>query len=170
MSMEIDKARIGFKYLFQCYDAQGRLKWEDTALNLIPDEGRDYIMAAALTGGSQFANWFIGLYEGAHVPAVGDDMAGFPATATEIIAAYSSATRPALTPDVISGGVFINDAAPSIFAFTAEKTVRGGFISSGSVKGGTTGILLSAVLSSSPKLVSPGEELRVKAGLALASL
>ncbi|MGE4338838.1 MAG: hypothetical protein AB7E55_23095 [Pigmentiphaga sp.] len=168
--MEISKGRIGFKYTFECFDAQGRLKWEFTEHNLIPDEGRDYILNAALLAGSQFSSWYIGLYEGAHTPAVDDDMAGFPATATEITTAYSEATRGLIVPDALAAGVYVNSAAPNTFTFTAAKTVRGGFISSGSVKGGTTGVLLSAVLASSPKVVAAGESLRVTAGLSLVTV
>lgn len=168
--MDISKARIGFEYKFECFDAQGRLKWEFTEHNLIPNEGRDYLLNAGLLAGSQFSNWYIGLYEGAHSPVAADTMAGFPAAATEITAAYDEVSRPALTPNALSSGIFINSASPAVFTFNASKTVRGGFISSGSGKGGTTGVLLSAVLASSPKDVVDGDQLRVTAGLSLVTI
>ena len=138
--------------------------------NIIPDQGRDYLLNAGLLLGSQFNSWFIGLYEGSYAPVAGDTMATFVASATEITAAYSEAARVALVPDALAAGVYVNAASPAVFTFTAEKTVRGGFISSGSVKGGTTGILLSAVLSSSPKVVAAGESLRVTSGLSLVTI
>jgi hypothetical protein len=170
MSMDISKCRIGFKYKFECFDTLGNLKWDFTENNMIPDEGRDYILNVALLGGSQFSSWYIGLYEGAHSPATGDNMSAFPATATEITTAYSESTRVLIVPDALTNGVYVNGAAPATFTFTAAKTVRGGFISSGSVKGGTTGVLLSAVLASSPKTVAAGESLRVTAGLSLVTV
>lgn len=163
-------AKIGFVYHFECFDAAGKLKWEDTAHNIIPDQGRDYILNAALLLGSQFNSWFIGLYEGSYAPQAGDTMATFVASATEITTAYDEVSRPALTPDALSGGVYINAASKAVFTFNAAKTVRGGFISSGSVKGGTTGVLLSAVLAGSPKPVGAGEALRVTAGLSLVTI
>lgn len=168
--MDLSKARIGFIYTFEHLSANGDVLSVEESHNLIPDQGRDYLLNAGLLLGSQFNNWFIGLYEGSYSPVAGDTMATFVASATEITAAYSEADRVALVPDALAGGVYVNAASPAVFTFTAEKTVRGGFISSGSVKGGTTGILLSAVLSSSPKVVAAGESLRVTSGLSLVTI
>lgn len=165
----MSKAHFGFEYRFECFGPDGKLKWEFTEHNLLPNEGRDYILHAALLTGPTFGSWFIGLYEGSYVPQVTDTMATFVAAATETTA-YSETTRGALVPDALSGGVYINGASPATFTFTAAKTIRGGFISSGSVKGGTTGVLLSAVLATSPKTVAVGDQLRVTAGVALATV
>lgn len=160
------KNRLGFVYTFDCFSPAGELLWSMREENIIPDEGRDYILNAALNSGSQFGTWYIGLYEGSYTPVAGDTMATFPASATEITA-YSEAARVTLVDDPLAGGVFINSTTKAEFTFTAAKTVRGGFISSGATKGGTTGVLLSAVLASSPKTVGIGEVLRVTAGLSL---
>ena len=168
--IDISAGKIGFRYVFECVGTDGGVKWRFEEDNVIPGEGRDYLMNAALLGGSQFTNWFIGLYEGAHAPVVGDTMATFPGTATEITGAYTEASRVSFVPDALSGGVFANAGSPAIFTFNAPKTVRGGFISSAATKGATTGVLLSAVLASSPKIVGAGEALRVTAGLSLISL
>ena len=168
--MDISKARIGFEYTFECFDQDGRLKWAFTEHNLIPNEGRDYLLNAGLLAGAQLSSWYIGLYEGAHTPLATDTMAGFPAAATEITTAYDEVSRPALVPNALSGGVYINTASPAVFTFNAAKTVRGGFITSGSVKGGVTGVLLSAVLASSPKDVVALDQLRVTAGLSLVTI
>jgi hypothetical protein len=47
--------------------------------------------------------------------------------------------------------------------------VQGGGLHSNAVKGGTTGVLISAVAAPSPKVVNAGEVLQVIAGLALTS-
>lgn len=165
------KGRIGFEYLFECFSKEGDLLWAQRARNLIPDEGRDYILNAALLLGAQMGTWYCALYEGSYAPQAGDTMATFPAAgvANEIVA-YSEAARPVLVPDALSGGLFVNAASPAVFTFTADKTVRGGFITSGSVKGGVTGVLLSAVLAPSPKTVAAGDQLRVTAGLSLVTI
>jgi hypothetical protein len=167
MNMDLSKGRIGFEYKFEILDRFGRVRDTSIEYNLIPDEGRDYLLTAALLAGSQFSNWFIGLYDGAYSPVAGDTMATFPASASELTTEYSEATRQGLTPNVLAAGVYSNVDTPAVFTFASETTVRGGFISSGSVKGGTTGVLLSAVLASSPKLVEAGESLRVITGLTL---
>lgn len=162
--------KIGFVYRFEHLSVDGDVLSVEEAHNLIPDQGRDYLLNAGLLLGSQFNSWFIGLYEGSYAPQVTDTMATIVASSTEITTAYSEAARGLLVPDALVGGVYVNAAAPRVFTFTAAKTVRGGFISSGSVKGGTTGVLLSAVLSASPKVVGIGESLRVTAGLSLVSI
>jgi hypothetical protein len=93
-------------------------------------------------------------------------MANFIAAATET-QAYGEATRVPIVPDAIVDGVYVNGASPAIFTFTAEKAIRGGFITSSPVKGGQSGVLISAVLAPSPKIVEATEQLRVTAGLAL---
>jgi len=161
----IDNTKIGFKYRFECYDTDGNLKWEFTEENLIPDAGRDYLLNAGLNAGAQFSTWYIGLYSGNYAPVAGDTAATFPASATEITTAYTG-DRHALTPDALLAGVWVNSVAPAIFVFVdATTTVRGGFISTTATKGGTTGLLLSAVLAPSPKTVLAGESLKVTAGL-----
>lgn len=160
---------IGFVYHLECVSQSGEILWRDRWENIIPNEGRDYILNAALNAGPQFSNWYIGLYEGSHSPVASDTMASFPTTATEITA-YDEASRVLLVDEPLAAGLFANSVTKAEFTFNAAKTVRGGFISSGSVKGGTTGILLSAVLADSPKSVGVGEILRVVAGLSLVTI
>jgi hypothetical protein len=165
----LSKTRIGFHYRFECCTAAGETQWEFEEDNLIPNEGINYLLNAGLTMGAQFSNWYIGIYEGNYPPQPTDTMATFAAAATETTA-YSETTRALLVPDAISGGVYANNATPVSFTFTAAKTIRGGFISSSSTKNGATGVLLSAVLASSPKTVGVGEILRVTAGLSLVTV
>lgn len=166
-----NKLTIGFKYHFECFNRFGGLKWESFSNNLIPDQGREYIIEAAMRAGNQFSNWYIGLFTGAHTPDAADTMATIVGAATEAVN-YSEPTRVQLVPDVAGDGLFVNGASPAIFTFPDEQEtiIRGGFISSAPTKGGTTGVLLSVVLNGSPKPVSDGETLRVTAGLSLISV
>lgn len=163
------KHGVGFVYHMECYSPDGKLLWQTREENILPDEGRDYLMNAGLNVGAQFGSWFIGLYEGNYGPVAADTMATFPASATEITA-YSETARVELVDEPLASGLWANSVTKAQFTFTATKTVRGAFISSGSVKGGTTGVLLSAVLASSPKTVNTGEILQVVAGLSLVTL
>lgn len=164
----IGKSKIGFIYTFQCFDIEGRLKWEFEEANLIPDEGRDYMMNAALNGGAQFSTWYVGLYSGNYTPVATDTAATFVASATEITTAYSETTRVALVDGALAAGLWANVASPASFTFTAASTVvRGGFITSVAAKSATTGVLLSAVLAGTAKTVLAGEVLKVTTGLSL---
>lgn len=158
-----------FTYTFQCIGLDGQVRWEWTQGNLIPTQGRDYIEAAAMRGGSQFSTWYISLYSGSYTPQLTDTAANYAANATEITTAYSETSRQVLTPDAAGSGSYVNTGSPAVFTFTADTTIRGGGIHSNAVKGGTTGILLSIVAAPTPKIVANGEQLRVIAGLSLAS-
>ena len=162
---------LGFVYVYECFDRDRKLKWATREENVIPDVGRDYILNAALNGGTQFSAWYIGLYEADRTPLVGDTMTTLLADCQEIVT-YTSAgsLRLALTPDALSGGVWSNLGGKAEFTFTAGKTVRGGFVTAAAAQGGTTGPLLSAVKNTSPKVVESGEILRVTAGLSLTTI
>ena len=166
----IHKTHIGFVYVYECFDADGRLKWRDLEENIIPDVGRDYLLNAGLLSGAQLPNWYIGLYENTRTPLAGDTMTSLLADCGEVTTYTSSGSlRLALTGS-LSAGVFSNIASPAEFVFTAAKTIKGGFIASSAAQGATSGTLLSAVANSSPKSVGIGETLRVTAGLSLTTV
>lgn len=159
-----------FVYTFQYYHPNGQPGWWLVQRNLIPTQGRDYIFSSALLGGSQFSTWYLSLYSGSYTPQLTDTAANYVANATEITSAYSEANRPTLVPDAPGSGIYANSGSPAVFTFTADTTVRGGGLHSNSVKGGTTGILLSIVAAPSPKAVEAGGQLKVTSGLSLASI
>ena len=161
--------KSGFFYRFEYLSPDGDVLDEQIAHNLIPDQGVTYMLNASVLGGSQFSSWYCGLFEGAYAPQSSDTATTFPGLSTEITA-YSETTRQLIVPDAIAGGLYINGASPCVFTFTSAKTVRGAFLVSSGVKGGTTGILLSAVLAPSPKIVAIGEMLRVSKGFSLSSV
>jgi hypothetical protein len=115
------------------------------------------------------ANWYIGLYEGNYTPVSTDVMSTFPTLSTEC-SAYDEATRQLFQGGSISAGTVNNFLAKAEFTSNANKTIYGGFISSVSSKGATSGVLLSAVKFASPKTFSAGDVLRATAGFTLASV
>lgn len=165
----IHSNHLGFVYHLECVSPNGEVLWQERWENVIPNQGRDYILTTALLGGAQLSSWFVGLYEGNYTPQATDTMATFVALATEITT-YAEAARPPLVAAPLAAGLFANSVTRAEFTFNALKTVRGGFISSASVKGGVSGVLLSAVLGSSPKTVAAGEILRVTTGLSLVTI
>lgn len=159
----MDKIKAGFVYTLECVGADGKTKWVEEFHNLLPDVGRDYIMNAAMNGGSQYSTWYIGLYANQRTPVVGDTMTTLIADCGEI-SAYSGGARKELADDALSGGIFSNAGTPAEFTFTAQTTVRGGFISSGSVINNNSGLLLSAGLLPTAKTLEAGEILKVTIG------
>jgi hypothetical protein len=159
---------VHFMYKFE-HIRNGEVIDTEVVKNIIPTEGIDFILNAALNGGTQFSTWYIGLFEANYTPLAADTMATFPASATETTTAYDETTRVALVDGALAAGLWSNAASPAEFTFNASKTIYGGFISSGSTKGGTTGVLLSAVKAATSKAVVDNDVLRITAGITLSS-
>lgn len=140
----------------------------EPVLNIIPLVGLNYMIGAAFTGVSQFSNWYLGLFDNNWTPATGDTMTTLIASAGENVA-YTGTARQAIVFPAVSGGALTTSADPNVFAFTSSETIRGAFITTGSAWGGTSGLLVSAVLFTSPKTVVSGESLSVPVGFGLVS-
>ena len=160
-------------FKIQCHDAQGNLKWEDEAPNLVVNVGLQDMNAKYFTGSAYTATWFLGLYgSGAtNSPAAADTMSSH-AGWTEVVA-YSQATRPACTfgtPTTANPSVATNSASPATFTINGTTTVGGAFLTSNSTKSGTTGTLYSAADFSAPgdRSVVSGDTLSVTYTLSLA--
>ena len=166
----MDTAKIGFKYLFECFSPSGELLWEQESINLIPDVGRDYIMTAARLDGSKLTTWYIGLYEANRTPVVGDTMTTLLADCVEDVSYTTTANARLVLTGALAAGVFSNTLSPASFVFEAAKTIYGGFITSGATRGSTTGTLLSAVKNATAKTVAIGDILRVTTGLSFTTV
>lgn len=158
----------GFTYLVEVIDRHGNVVDAEFVKNLMPAEGISHVLNTILKGGAQNTSWFIGLYEGNYNPVGSETAATFPTAATEC-AAYSETTRVQFVPGAIAGGSVDNAANRAEFTLSATKTIYGGFISSASAKGSTSGTLLSVVRFGSPKSLDSGSVLRVTAGFTMAS-
>jgi hypothetical protein len=143
-----------------CRDAQGNIKWEDDAPNLVMAVGKqalfDYYFGATGTGGgtSSGAN-YMGLCGGTATYTAADTMASHtwtevggtnaPAyTGNRQSPTWSAASSSGTTPS----NVTTKAASAVTFTFTSGGTVNGCFINGGAsasaTKDTTTGILYSA--------------------------
>jgi hypothetical protein len=161
------------KFTIQCYDKDGKLKWEDENHNLVVNGGLQYMCGTALTSVTQITTWYIGLYGAAasNNPAAGDTMASH-AGWTEVVP-YSNATRPTCTfatATTANPSVATNSASVAVFNINATSTVGGAFLTSNNTKSGTTGTLFSAADFSAPgdRSVASGDTLNVTYTLSLA--
>ena len=143
------------------------LSAEDVS-NLIPTEGLDYVVGAALKGVSQISSWFIALFEGNYTPVAGVTAATFPAAATESTA-YAETNRVAWTGGAVSGGSVSNTASKAVFTMNATKTIYGIAQTSLLTKSGTTGTLVSVARFAAAKSVVADDILNVTSTITLTS-
>lgn len=161
------------RFKIQCFDKDGKLKWEDENHNLVVNTGLQYMAGSALTSVTQITTWYIGLYGAgaSNTPAAGDTMASH-AGWTEVVP-YSNATRPQCnfaTATTANPSVATNSASVAAFTINATQVVGGAFLVSDSTKSGTTGTLFSAADFSAPgdRSVASGDTLNVSYSLSLA--
>ena len=143
-------ARATGKYVVECHDKDGNLKWVAETDNLVVNVGLQYMAGVALTSTTQQTSWYIGLYGAAssNNPAAGDTLATH-AGWTEITP-YSG-NRPAATFAAATNAnpsVVTNSASKASFTINTTETVGGAFLCS--VASGTSGILFSAADFQSP--------------------
>ena len=142
------------RFLIECYDKDGKLKWTDESKNLVVNVGLQYMAGTALDGSTaRITSWYLGLYGAAssNNPAAGDTMSSH-AGWTEVTD-YTEATRPAATfvaATTANPSVVTNSASKAKFTMNATVTVGGAFLTSNNTKGGTSGTLFSAKDFSSP--------------------
>ena len=146
-------AKATGKYVVECFDKDGNLKWVAETPNLVVNVGLQYMAGVALTSTAQITSWYIGLYGAAasNSPAPGNTMSSH-AGWTEVID-YSEGTRPAATFAAATNAdpsVVTNTASKAVFTINGTTTVGGAFLTSDNTKLGTTGTLFSAADFQSP--------------------
>lgn len=161
------------KYVVECFDKDGNLKWVAESKNLVVNVGLQYMAGVALTSTTQITSWYIGLYGAAasNNPAATDTMsshAGWTENTT-----YSEATRPAATFAAATNAnpsVVTNSASKAAFTINGTTTIGGAFLTSNNTKLGTTGTLFSAADFSAPgdRSVVSGDILNVTYTFSLA--
>jgi len=148
-----ESAKATGKYVVECFDKDGNLKWVAETPNLVVNVGLQYMAGTALTSTTQITSWYVGLYGAgaSNTPAAGDTMSSH-AGWTEVVA-YSEATRVAATFAAATNAnpsVVTNTASKAVFTINGTTTVGGAFLTSGSAKSGTTGTLFSAADFAAP--------------------
>lgn len=163
-----ENTSAGFEFLVELL-VDGKVVDSEVVHNLLPTEGINHMLNVVFKGGAQVTTWYVALYEGNYTPLSTDTAATFPAAAVECTT-YAEATRVEWVEGAIAAGAVNNSAARAEFTSNALKTVYGGFITSLSTKGGTTGTLISVVRFSSPKPFESDSVLRVTGGFTMTSV
>jgi hypothetical protein len=143
-----EATRAGGVFHIQCFDKEGKLKWEERNHNLVVNEGLQSMVSVYLDASTQITTWYIGLVEGpgsGTTYAAGDTLASH-AGWTELApsTAYTGNRKTATfgTATTADPSVIDNSASPADFAILGTYTVAGAFLSS--VATGTSGVLFSA--------------------------
>ncbi len=156
--------KMGFTYEVQAFDRHGQPVGDKEVIhNKMPVEFLDYMLAAAHKGGTQFTDWYVGLYSGNYNPTGTETMATLPAQCDEFTG-YDGAMRPKAVFGTPAGGRLDNSTNMIELTFTQDVAVRGGFLATGQGKGATTGLCASVVKFNSPKSPGVGGVLRIVVG------
>jgi hypothetical protein len=152
---------INSKWNFECYDAQGNLKWaEYNRPNIMTDQGINFILDVMFHSTSNVAKWYIALVESNTSPAAG--MTYAVPVYTECTA-YTGGARPEFNEAAASAKSITNIANKASYTMSDTKTLYGGALVGGGtgadtaeIPGNTadaTGILMCYSLFSTSKSV-----------------
>lgn len=143
-------------------DKFGKIKSVEKIKNLVTNEGQNYILNAALHGGTAISAWYIAPFVNDYTPLVTNTYAvpGY----TEANAQYDEATRQEWAEGAASGQSITNAVAATITANTAVTIYGFGIVGGGTgaaTKGDTAGggTLLSSGRFSTSKTLADNETL-----------
>jgi len=169
----VEAANGGGVFHIQCFDKDGKLKWEEQSHNLVVNEGLQDMNNKYFTGSGFTASWYLGLISGTNPTIAATDNLATHAGWTELpsssgytggrkVASFGSASS--ADPSVIS-----NSGSAAQFAMLGTYVVSGAFLCS--VSTGTSGILFSASEFSAPgdRSVVSGDTLNVTYTFSLAA-
>ena len=131
--------------------------------NLVPTEGLNHLLMVALKDTAKLNTFYLALYSGNYTPTATLTAANFTSTATEITSGsegYSESVRQTWSPAAASSGVMDNYASKATFTIVTATsvTIRGAALLSSNVKGGTTGVLISAAKFGADRIEYNGNE------------
>jgi len=155
------RVEMSFRNTYQmlCFRPDGSLRWKATLENLMPTEGRNFILEAALKGSSYTATIFLGL-KGSGTAALADTMASHSGWSE--LTAFSESTRPAWVGGSALAGEISNAASPAEFSVTGTITVAGALQTTDDAKGGGDGALLGVGdFEEGPRPAYPGDTLKL---------
>ncbi len=136
--------RLGGKYIVECYDKDGKLKWIDLTRNIVTNEGLDRILNTVIKGTTQITTWYAGLAN-SNTTATATMTYDVPIFTEST--GYDGATRPTYTVIPSIAQSLTNAAAKATFVISTTATMYGAALFSQSTKGdhpaGADNVLLS---------------------------
>lgn len=156
MKGQMDRMSLCGRWHIERRSKSGLLLARYDIKNTIVDAGMNYLLQTGFNLGAALNPWYIGLIDSTGFTAIAgaDTMASHAGWAEST--AYSNATRPTWTSGAAASRAITNAAAVN-FNINATVTVKGLFIVSNNVKGGTTGTLWSAALFGTASIFNNGD-------------
>ena len=155
--------RIGARAAGEYFGRVNGGAWQKEGDNLIVTEGFAHLLNVTFdTSTAKPAGYYLAIFSGNTAPAANWTAASFAAVASEIVSmteGHTGATRPAWTPAKTTTGSIDNMAtvASLTIATSSQLNVTGAALLTGSARGGTTGVLVSASLYAAPRTFQAGD-------------
>jgi len=160
----IDQIKAGGSFTVIHRDKHGNVLSEETVHNLVTDDGINYMLNAALTGGTPITAWYFAPWSATYTPAAGDTYAvpGY----TEANAEISEATRQEWATVSSTSKSVTNTTAAVITAASAVTIYGIGVVGGGTAaatKGDAAGggTLLASSAFAASKTLAAGETLSI---------
>ncbi len=130
--------------------------------NLIPDAAILSILNVYFGGTAKISTWYIAPFSGSATPASNWTAANFTSNATEITSTtegYTETPRQTFTAGSAAAGAIDNYASKAAFtiATATELDINGAGLLSVATRGGTTGVLASAIKFASTRTVQDAD-------------
>lgn len=147
---------------FECFYADGTLKWREIVPNLVVDEGLYYSLDVSFMDGTKYTSWYVALYEDDVSPVAGWDYAGITTDQDEFTE-YDESTRPLWDPSAITS-LSLTDEVTFTASTGANTTIYGSYVVNVSTKGDSasgSGIMWCATRFGTPRPFVATEVLNV---------
>jgi hypothetical protein len=153
-------------YTFECYDAQGNLKWSDNIDNLTTNVGRKSLLDSyfANTGGGAVVMGLKGTGTAAYTDTQSSHSGWLEVGATNAPTYSGTRKTPTFSAATSANPSVLSTSAAVVFSMTGSGTVAGAFINVGGTSAidNTTGTLFSAGdFTAGSKTVTSGDTINV---------
>ena len=169
--MNQDNTQVQGQYKVTIRDEDGKVKFEDIALNKVTSVGIQDTLDVVLRNQAQTATWSVGLYQNNLTPAIGmttADIGTVPGVSViEEFVAYAEAARVDYTPTAATLTNITNSTARSVFTVNGGATVYGMFLTNNATKAAGTGLLFSVGSFATAATVQSGDTIEVTYTLTL---
>ena len=154
-----EKRKFGATFSFRAFDANGNLKWQDVAHNLVTEAGLNYMLEAALGDNVTENTFYAGLTDGDPTVDESDTLSSNPGW--NEVDAYAGDRKEWQAGSATSKQID-NSANLATFEINTDgTTVGGGFLTAAET--GTDGLLLNvAPLQGGDRVLSDGDTLELE--------
>ena len=165
-----DKERlpVGFVYEHELVDGLGRRIDVQSDLNKIPSAGINLLIRAPFGDATPITTFYVGLFRNNALPTDATKASDIPSVLGEFTN-YEEAERPLWDKVYDGNGTYSNAANRAEFTFLSDQMIYGAFMVSSAEKGGSGGLVLSAVRFTTPRMIYAGLTLKMTTSLTYVS-